>query len=91
MYLLKLNKKGGIFKDDDGVTAVPEFYTLIRKEKFGPTALKWVALVYDYESPYRHYSQNERIKAVSKDLYDTYIWKGSNDATLKAAADKYNE
>ena len=91
MYLLKLNKKGDIFKDDDGVTAVPEFYTLIRKEKFGPTALKWVALVYDYESPYRHYSENERIKAVSKDLYDTYNWKGSNDATLKAAADKYNE
>ena len=33
MYLLKLNKKGDIFKDDDGVTAVPEFYTLIRKNE----------------------------------------------------------
>ena len=31
------------------------------------------------------------MKAVSKDLYDTYTWKGCNDATLKAAADKYNE
>ena len=91
MYLLNLNRKGDVFKDDDGVTAVPEFLTLIKKEKFGPTALKWVALVYDYESPYRHYSENERVKAVSKDLYDTYNWKGSKDATLKAACDKYNE
>ena len=91
MYLLKLNRKGDIFKDDDGVTAVPEFLTLIKKEKFGPTALKWVALVYDYESPYRHYSENERLKAVSKDLYDTYNWSGIKDATLKAACDKYNE
>ena len=91
MYLLNLNRKGDVFKDDDGVTAVPEFLTLIKKEKFGPTALKWVALVYDYESPYRHYSENERVKAVSKDLYDTYNWKGVKDATLKAACDKYNE
>ena len=91
MYLLNLNRKGDIFKDDDGVTSVPEFLALIKKEKFGPTALKWVALVYDYESPYRHYSENERVKAVSKDLYDTYNWKGVKDATLKAASDKYNE
>ena len=66
MYLLKLNKKGDIFRDDDGVTAVPEFLSLIHKEKFGPTALKWVALVYDYESPYRHYSENERKKSSVK-------------------------
>ena len=91
MYLLNLNRKGDVFKDDDGVTAVPEFLTLIKKEKFGPTALKWVALVYDYESPYRHYSENERVKAVSKDLYDTYNWKGVKDATLRTACDKYNE
>jgi len=91
MYLLNLNRKGDVFKDDDGITGVPEFLTLIKKEKFGPTALKWVALVYDYESPYRHYSENERVKAVSKDLYDTYNWKGTKDATLKAACDKYSE
>ena len=91
MYLLNLNRKGDIFKDDDGVTGVPEFLTLIKKEKFGPTALKWVALVYDYESPYRHYSEAERVKAVSKDLYDTYNWSGVKDASLKAASDKYNE
>ena len=91
MYLLNLNRKGDIFKDDDGVTSVPEFLALIKKEKFGPTALKWVALVYDYESPYRHYSENERVKAVSKDLYDTYNWKGVKDATLRTACDKYNE
>ena len=63
MYLLKLNRKGDIFKDDDGVTGVPEFLGIIKKEKFGPTALKWIALVYDYESPYRHYSEQERKKA----------------------------
>ena len=91
MYLLKLNRKGDIFKDDDGVTGVPEFLTLIKKEKFGPTALKWVALVHDYESPYRHYSESERVKAVSKDLYDTYAWKGTKDKDLKIAGDKYKE
>ena len=91
MYLLKLNRKGDIFKDDDGTTGVPEFLTLIKKEKFGPTALKWVALVCDYESPYRHYIEDERIKAVSKDLYDTFNWKGAKDVSVMAARTKYTE
>ena len=66
MYLLNLNRKGDIFKDDDGVSTVPEFLTLIKKEKFGPTALKWVALVYDYESPYRHYNEKRGLKLYQK-------------------------
>ena len=89
MYLLNLSRKGDIFKDDDGVTGVPEFLTLIKKEKFGPTALKWVALVCDYESPYKHYNEKERVKAVSKDLYDTYTWSGTKDKDLRTACDKY--
>ena len=91
MYLLNLNRKGDIFKDDDGVSAVPEFLTLIKKEKFGPTARKWVALVCDYESPYRHYNEKERVKAVSKDLYNTYTWKGEKDKDLQIACDKYTK
>ena len=91
MYLLNLDRKGDIFKDDDGVTGVPEFLTLIKKEKFGPSALKWVALVYDYESPYRHYNEEERKKAVSKDLYDTFKWAGEKDSTLIAASNRYRE
>jgi len=89
MYLLNLNRKGDVYKDDDGITGVPEFLTLIKKEKFGPMALKWVALVFDYESPYRHYSESERKKAVSKDLYDTYKWVGEKNLTLLAACEKY--
>ena len=76
------------------MTELLEFQNFLhssKKRKIGPTALKWVALVYDYESPYRHYSESERVKAVSKDLYDTYNWKGVKDAALKVACDKYNE
>jgi hypothetical protein len=91
MYLLNLNKKGDVYKDDDGITGVPEFMTILKAEKLGPTALKWVALVCDYESPYRHYSLEERKKAVSKDLYDTYRWKGSQEPSMLAAMQKYGE
>ena len=54
MYLLNLNRKGDIYKDDNGITGVPEFLSVLKTEKLGSTALKWVALVFDYESPYRH-------------------------------------
>tara|TARA_R110002020_G_scaffold1843_5_gene8447 strand:- start:90 stop:620 length:531 start_codon:yes stop_codon:yes gene_type:complete len=91
MYLLNLNRKGDIYKDDDGVTAVPEFLSVLKTEKLGSMALKWVALVYDYESPYRHYSEPERKKAVSKDLYDTFKWSGEKNLTLQAACEKYKK
>ena len=74
MYLLQINKKGDIIKDDNGVTLVPEFKLVLDTEKLGQCAMKWIAMVYDYESPYRHYTEKERIKAVSMDLYKSYTW-----------------
>ena len=91
MYLLNLSRKGDIYKDDDAVTGVPEFLAVLTTEKLGATALKWVALVFDYESPYRHYSEHERKKAVSKDLYDTFKWSGEKNLTLQAACEKYKK
>jgi len=91
MYLLNLNRKGNVYKDDDGITGIPEFLSVLKTEKLGPTALKWVALVFDYESPYRHYSELERKKAVSKDLYDTFKWSGEKNLTLQAACEKYKK
>ena len=91
MYLLNLNRKGNVYKDDDGITGIPEFLSVLKTEKLGSTALKWVALVFDYESPYRHYNELERKKAVSKDLYDTFKWSGEKNSTLQAACEKYKK
>ena len=91
MYLLQINKKGDIYKDDSGIVLIPEFKKVLDTEKLGQTAMKWIALVFDYESPYRHYIENERIKVVSKELYDTYSWSGVNKPEMKTAVNKYKE
>ena len=91
MYLLQINKKGDIYKDDSGIVLIPEFKKVLDTEKLGQTAMKWIALVFDYESPYRHYIENERIKVVSKDLYDTDSWSGVNKPEMKTAVNKYKE
>jgi hypothetical protein len=91
MYLLKLDRKGDVYKDDDGITGVPEFVNILKADKLGATALKWVALVCDYDSPYRHFTEVERKKAVSKDLYDKYEWYGTTRPEILAALDKYKQ
>ena len=91
MYLIKLNRQGDIFKDDDGVTGVPEFMKVLKADKLGSTAMKWVALVCDYDSPYRHFVEDERKKAVSKDLYNKYEWYGAKRPEILAAMDKYKQ
>jgi hypothetical protein len=91
MYLLQINKKGDIHKDDNGVVLVPEFKAVLDSEGLGQTAMKWISLIYDYESPYRHYIEKERVKVVSKDLYDTYHWKGASRKEIVEASNKYKE
>ena len=91
MYLLQVSKKGDIHREDNGIVLVPEFKKVLETEKLGQDAMKWIAMVYDYESPYRHYTEKERIKAVSMDLYDSYTWSGHKKPEMKVAADKYKE
>ena len=91
MYLIKFTSKGNIIKSDDGVMAVPEFKDVIEAEGYGPQAMKWVALVMDYDSPYRHFGEKERIRSVSLDIYGTHSWKGCFDDVVLRAMDKYKE
>tara|TARA_R110000744_G_scaffold52693_4_gene112803 strand:- start:4489 stop:5022 length:534 start_codon:yes stop_codon:yes gene_type:complete len=89
MYLLRLKRKGDVYKDDDGVTGVLEFQNVLIAKNLGPAALKWVALIYDYDSPYRHFIESERVKAVSLDIYGNFEWEGKERKEIKAAIEKY--
>ena len=91
MYLLKLDRQGDVYKQDDGVMGVPEFVSVLKADKLGAVALKWVALVCDYDSPYRHFTESERKKAVSRDLYGKYEWYGEKRPEVLAAIDKYKQ
>ena len=91
MYLINLDKEGHIVKNDDGVTGVPEFIKVLKANKLGSSALKWVALVYDYDSPYRHLTEKDRKKAVAKDLFGSYNWAGSKRQEILDASLKYKQ
>jgi hypothetical protein len=91
MYLLRLNRKGDVYNHDDGITGVVEFQSVLNAKNLGPSALKWVALIYDYDSPYRHFTEKERIKAVSFDLYGNFNWKEQMRKEIISAVKKYRE
>lgn len=90
MYLLKINKKGDLI-DDDGIYGIPEFADLIKAKGFGMKALMFVAYMADYDSPYRHYTDNERSRVVGKDLFGDYDWKGATNVKVLNATRKYIE
>ena len=89
MYLLNLDKKGRIESSEDGIYMVPEFSALIAE--YGERSLVWIALIHDYDSPYRHYGIKDRKKAVSRDIYDTVKWKGEKKQVVVDAENKYNQ
>tara|TARA_B100000780_G_C21126473_1_gene457230 strand:- start:7190 stop:7717 length:528 start_codon:yes stop_codon:yes gene_type:complete len=90
MYLLKISNKGSVV-EDDGIFGIPEFKDLIDSKNFGSKGLMYVAYIADYDSPYRHFTLDERVRVVSKDLYQDYEWKGSKNKKIAAAILKYNQ
>jgi|TARA_B100000767_G_scaffold266916_1_gene284959 hypothetical protein len=90
MYLLKISKQGKIV-DDDGIYGIPEFKSVIETSGLGTKGLMFVAYIADYDSPYRHFTEDERFKVVAKDLFDNYDWKGVKNKKIASAILKYNE
>ena len=90
MYLLKISKNGNVI-EDDGIFGIPEFKELIDSKTFGAKGLMYVAYIADYDSPYRHFTLDERVRVVSKDMFQDYEWKGSKNKKIAAAILKYNE
>lgn len=63
MYLLQINPLTGLIKEDpelDGWMVIESFRELVNKKGFGLQALTCVALVMDYGSLIKHYSEKER-------------------------------
>jgi|TARA_R110000787_G_scaffold243276_3_gene349200 hypothetical protein len=90
MYLLKISKNGNVI-EDDGIFGIPEFKELIDSKTFGNRGLMYVAYIADYDSPYRHFTLEERVRVVSKDMFQDYEWKGSKNKKIAAAILKYNQ
>ena len=90
MYLLKISKQGNIV-EDDGIFGIPEFKSVIETSGLGQKGLMYVAYIADYDSPYRHYNESERMRVVAKDLFDNYDWKGQKNKKIADAISKYKE
>lgn len=63
MYLLQLNTVTGLVKEDaelDGWMAIESFRDIVNKEGYGIHALTCIALVMDYGSLIKNYSEKER-------------------------------
>lgn len=90
MYLLKISKQGNII-EDDGIYGIPEFKSVIETSGLGSKGLMYVAYIADYDSPYRHYNESERMRVVAKDLFDNYDWKGQKNKKIADAISKYKE
>jgi len=90
MYLLKISKQGNII-EDDGIYGIPEFKDVIETRNLGLRALMFVAYIADYDSPYRHFTEGERMRVVSKDMFDDYEWKGQKNKKIASAIVKYRE
>lgn len=90
MYLLKISKQGNII-EDDGIYGIPEFKSVMETSGLGNKGLMYVSYIADYDSPYRHYNESERMRVVAKDLFGNYDWKGAKNKKIADAIAKYKE
>ena len=92
MYLVQLSKIGKLIIEDDGIYAIPEFRELLETKGFGEPAMRAIALIQDYESPYRHRPEDDRPTFVLRDVYgrDAKKTLSLKNPKCKAAIEKYN-
>jgi hypothetical protein len=73
MYLLKINPFTGLLEDDDvldGWMAIESFRNLVAMKGYGLHALTCVALVCDYASIIKNYSEKERPLKAMETVYN---------------------
>lgn len=87
MYLVEFSKVGKLIIEDDGIYAVPEFYEILTTKGMGEKAMRVIALVHDYSSPYRHRPDEDRPTFVIRDVYGKEAKKTVDlDSLLMTAA-----
>jgi hypothetical protein len=90
MYLVKLDKTGNVIMDDS-INGVEEFRDVLSTKSLGEKAMLWVALFCDYDSIYRHFTETERLRAVSSAVFKDYKWSGQKNKKIANAIKKYKE
>lgn len=94
MYLLQLNSFTGLVKEDselDGWTAIDSFRDLVIKEGYGIQALTCVALVMDYASIIKNYSEKERPVKAMEIVYNNRKALNWNCDEIQLACINYKE
>lgn len=81
MYLVNLDKTGKVIMDDS-LYAVEEFREVLETKTLGNKGMLWVALYCDYDSIYRHFTESERSRAISSEVFKDYDWKGQKNKKL---------
>lgn len=91
MYLVEVSKSGKLVIEDDGVYAINEFREVLETKGLGEPALRCVALVHDYYSPFRHRDSEERATWVTREVYGRETKKTINfdNPKIVAAVEKY--
>ena len=88
MYLVNLDKTGGVIMDDS-INAIEEFREVISTKSLGKKAMLWVALYCDYDSIYRHFSEKERCRIISSNVFGDYDWSGQKNKKIADAILRY--
>lgn len=93
MYLTRLDTKTGLLlieDGDDGILAIKEFRNVLESEKHGLPCLTAIALVADYQSPIKYYSDSDRPRKAQEEVTgdrDAWEW---NIELIQVALKKYD-
>lgn len=94
MYLIEIDPITGLVKDDvvlDGWKSITSFRELVDKEGYGIKALTCVALVMDYTSIIKNYSEKERPIKAMEIIFDNRKALNWNCDEIQLACINYKE
>lgn len=69
--IFDIDRDGEVLLLDKTIALCPKIWAVWKHKRLGSKAIRWIAAVYDYKSPYRNLPFAERHAEVTKKFYDT--------------------
>jgi len=87
--LIDIDRQGNVFMKDNSVALVPELWAVYKHKDYGSNAIRYIVMMYDYKSPYRHLLEESRKESVIMDIFEKKSNYKMDKEIMQKAIEKY--
>jgi hypothetical protein len=87
--VIQIDTDGNAFLQDNTISVLPKLWAVYKHKRMGSNMVRWIISIEDYHSPYRRLPDEQRLKTVTYNIFDTKRNKLCEDPLVFEAREEY--